>query len=115
MIPLYSYDDVSTLVLYADTEGINDVVFYGRTVKSDAYDSCKIKSCFEDFLARETDKSSSNQENTKHIEFKAMEFSKDDYILVTVKSLSGIKKIPVASSFKTYADATSPTHNYIQV
>ena len=115
MIPLYSYDDVSTLVLYADTEGVNDVVFYGRTVKSEAYDSCKIKSCFEDFLARETDKSSSNQENTKHIEFKAMEFSKDDYILVTVKSLSGIKKIPVASSFKTYADATSPTHNYIQV
>ncbi len=44
-----------------------------------------------------------------------MEFSKDDYILVTDKSLSGIKKIPVASSFKTYVESTTPTHNYIQV
>ena len=44
-----------------------------------------------------------------------MEFSKDDYILVTVKSLSRIKKITVASSFITYAESTSLTHNYIQV
>ncbi len=65
----------------------------------------------EDFLIRETDKLSINQENTKHIEFKATEFSKDDYILVTVKSLSRIKKIPVVSSFITYDAFTSPTHN----
>ena len=115
MIPLYSYDDVSSLVLYADTEGINDVVFFYRTVNASAYDACKDISCYEDFLARENDRSSVNQQNTKYFIFKSMEFNKENYIMVTVKSLTGSRNIPIASSFKTYAESTVPTHNYIQV
>ena len=32
IIPLYSYDDISTLVLYADTAQKNDVIFYNRVI-----------------------------------------------------------------------------------
>ena len=114
IIPLYSYDDVSNLILYADTPGKNDVVFYIKVVETKAYDSCNVKSCFEDFLPTDSDTSSKSQPNTKYITLETRQITKNNYIMVTVKSDSN-KYVSVASSFKTYADYIVPTPNFVQV
>ena len=52
--------------------------------------------------------------NTKYIALKNNEFTKNDYIMVSVTSNTN-KLVSVASSFKTFIKSTTPTHNYIQV
>ena len=78
---------MSTLVLYADTPQKNDVIFYTRVINSSAFDSCNENNCFVDFLADYSNsKSSKEQSNTKYIALKNNEFTKNDYIMVTVTS-----------------------------
>ena len=116
IVPLYSYDNISSLILYADTEGINDVIFYTRVIDTKTYDSCTEYNCYEDLLADDDSKSKSSktQNNTKFISLNKNELNRNNYIMVTVTSNTN-KFVSVVSAFKSFSKSTIPTINNIQL
>ena len=114
LMPLYSYDQISKLVVYATTDDFNDVVFYYRTLDSKLYDQCNTSLSCKDYLADSRHNSTKAQQNTKLIVIPPSNLNYEKYVLITAESFSN-DKISIVSSFKTYVDSITPTHNFPQI
>jgi hypothetical protein len=113
LVSLYSYDDVSKFLIYANTPGKNDAKFYSKIVETSSFDSCKDSQCILNFFPESGDHSSERQENTKYYSFSEMGLNKNKYILIRVLSNNDI--VPISTSFSTYVESTVPFHNYLQL
>ena len=116
LLSLYSYDDVSKFLIYANTQGKNDVVFYSKIVEAQYFDACRDAQCILNFFPDKRDKTytSENQENTKYYYFSEIGLNKNKYILIRAFG-SNNEVIPIFTSFSTYVESTVPTHNYLQL
>ena len=111
LVPLLSYDEISTIVLYADTT--HDINIYAKTVESELYHACGDNyPCYEDIIPKQ--KSNEIATRNKFITSKNCTFDKSNYIIVSIYSRNA-KKISVASTMRTYIHSTNPTLNSIQL
>ena len=114
LLPLYSYDDISKLLLYANTPGKNDVRFYAKIIPATSFEECKDESCKRNLFPDSSDLTSERQENTKYFAFPEIALSKDKYVVIRVMSSTN-DIVPIATSFTTYVESTVPSHNYLQL
>jgi hypothetical protein len=119
LVPLYSWDGVSNIILYANTgkqrefQEERDVAFYYKIVSADEYESCNGDSC-SSFIARDVDHNTENQDNSKYLIIKGYNLYRSDYIMISIKSYKD-QLVPIISSTKNFYSHIMPRPNYGQL
>ena len=113
LVPLTSYDEISNVILYIDTEYKYDTEFYINVVSTKEYDSCGNEyGCIEKLIPLRNNNKLNNK--GRYIILDGISYSKKDYILVTIE-INHNEIISLYSSMKNYIHSTYSTTNQVQL